>query len=372
MTRTALSAILLSFVFLISCKEAKNKGKAPLLTKTTNESIKVPTALADYWEYIGVAVNEPGFDIWGSSPIRDSQGIVHLFCARWSSENAFDTGWRFNSEIAHYTSRNPEGPFRFREIVGKGKGNGKWNSAGYHNPNIRKIDNKYVLVYIANDGAKMHGPNQRIGMLVSNDINGKWTDIPNEDEPLLSPPDDSTIWCYRSGCGVNNPSIIKHPNGKYHLYFKAMSGPRPEGKVSMGLAVSDHLEGPYIIRNKPITANERVIEDGYAFLWRNHICLLTTDNHGILEEGGGLLWISEDGLKFSPEPLSGFHNFERFYLDGHIPETANVRYTRKVKFERPQLLMDANNEPEYLYCPCGVALDGSDGTNCHVLKYQKI
>ena len=59
------------------------------------------------------------------------------------------------------------------------------------------------------------------------------------------------------------------------------------------------------------------------------------------------------------------------YLDGKVPEGANARYGNKVKFERPQLLMDANNDPEYLYCPSGVALDGSDGSNNYVLKYQK-
>ena len=54
-----------------------------------------------------------------------------------------------------------------------------------------------------------------------------------------------------------------------------------------------------------------------------------------------------------------------------MPEGANARYGNKVKFERPQLLMDANNDPEYLYCPSGMALDGSDGSNNYVLKYQK-
>ncbi|MFD2833108.1 glycoside hydrolase family protein [Gramella sp. AN32] len=238
---------------------------------------------------------------------------------------------------------------------------------------FRKIDDKYVLVYIANDGAKNHGPSQKIGMLISNSLNGPWKEIPNKNEPLLSPPNDNAIWCSGSGVGVNNPSLIKHPNGKYLLYFKAMAGAKGTGaKVSMGLAISEKLVGPYIIQPNPITTNEVRIEDGYAFLWKNQICLMTTDNHGILEKGGGLLWVSKDGVKFNAKPLSGFHNYQDFYLKGSFPKGANVRYGgKKVKFERPQLLLDANNEPEYLYCPSGVALDGSDGTNSYVLKYQK-
>jgi len=338
--------------------------------KRLQTSLNMPVTLSDQWQFIGEAVNEPGYDIWGSSPIRDEQGNVHIFCARWPSSTPFKTAWRYKSEIAHYVSENPEGPFHFIEVVRTGKGDKKWNAVGFHNPSIKKIDGKYVIVYIANDGAKNHGPNQRIGMLISDNINGPWLDIPNENTPLLSPPKDSTIWCFNSGIGVNNPSIIKHPNGKYYLYFKAMSGPRPKGKVSMGLAIADNLKGPYIIQKNPIVTNKARIEDGYAFIWRNHICLLTTDNHGILEKGGGLLWVSDDGLKFQSTPLSGFHNFRNFYLDGKFPEGANARYGKNIKFERPQLLMDEDNNPEFLYCPCGVALDGSDGTNSYVLKYK--
>jgi len=360
--------IAISVIFYLAIKSKKINASE---LQNTENYIQTPVALSDQWKFIGEALNEPGYDIWGSSPIRDDKGNVHLFCARWSSDTPFKTAWRYKSEIAHYVSENPEGPFHFVEVVRKGKGNKKWNSVGFHNPSIKKIDGKYVLLYIANDGAKNHGPNQRIGMFLSDDINGPWLEIPNENQPLLSPPKDSSIWCFNSGLGVNNPSIIKHPNGKYYLYFKAMSGPRPKGMVSMGVAIANNLKGPYVIQKDPIVTNKARIEDGYAFIWRKHICLLTTDNHGILEKGGGLLWISEDGLKFKSEPLSGFHNFQNFYLKGEFPEGANARYSKNIKFERPQLLMDSDNNPQYLYCPCGVALDGSDGTNSYVLKYQE-
>lgn len=355
-------------ILFISCKEKKN-NKARIV----EVRIPVPTEMSNQWKFIGEAINEPGYDVWGSSPIRDDQGNVHLFSARWSSETAFKTAWRFNSEIAHYVSKKPEGPFKFVETVRKGKGDGNWNASGFHNPSIKKIDDKYVLIFIANDGAKNHGPSQRIGMLVSDNLYGPWVEKPNKDKPLLSPPNNESIWCCNSGLGVNNPGLIKHPNGKYYLYFKAMAGPKGEGaKVSMGVAISEKLEGPYVIQPNPITTNKVRIEDGYAFIWKNKICLLTTDNHGILEKGGGLLWVSDDGLKFDAKPLSGFHNYQDFYLEGIFPKGVNIRYGgKKVKFERPQLLMDANNEPEYLYCPSGIALDGSDGTNNYVLKYKE-
>ncbi|MDN3665300.1 glycoside hydrolase family protein [Algibacter miyuki] len=372
LAKLTLLTITISATFFIACKENTSKKTETSTEVTSKPYEKMPTAMSDQWAFIGESINEPGYDVWGSSPIRDEQGNVHLFSARWPSNTPFKTAWRFNSEIAHYEAKSPEGPFRFKGVIGQGKGGNAWNAAGFHNPNIRKIDDKYVLVYIANDGDKQHGPSQRIGMLISDNIYGPWIETPNKNTPLLSPPNDNTIWCHNSGLGVNNPSIIKLPNGKYHLYFKAMAGPKGSGaKVSMGVAISDKLEGPYLIQPDPITSNKARIEDGYVFLWRNQVCLLTTDNHGILEKGGGLLWVSEDGLKFNSEPLSGFHNFQQYYLNGQVPEGANPRYGKHVKFERPQLLMDANNEPEYLYCPSGVALDGSDGSNNYVLKFRK-
>jgi hypothetical protein len=331
-----------------------------------------PAPIADNWEYLGEVLNEPGYDIWGSSPIRDEGGKIHLFSSRWPSSIKFSDGWRFESEIAHYISDKPEGPFTFKEVVlSPEKDVNGWKAAGFHNPNIRKVGDKYVLVFIANDGNPKHGPSQCIGMILADNINGPWESIPDDNTPLLSTPDEKEIWCFNSGCGVNNPSLLQHPDGRFLLYFKAMTGPRPEGRISMGVAISDSLEGPYIIQPKPITANQKIIEDGYAFVWRNQICLLTTDNHGILETGGGLLWTSNDGLSFNSEPLSGFHNFADFYLKGKIPASAKVRYGNKVKFERPQILLDSVGEPEYLYCPSGIALDGSDGTNCYLLRYKK-
>ncbi len=333
----------------------------------TGTNVEQPEPLADQWELVGEAVNEPGWDIWGSSPIRDDKGRIHLFCARWPADIPFDKAWRRNSEIAHYVADKPEGPFTYVRTIGKGAGKG-WNAVGYHNPNIRKIGDRYVLVFISNDGGPQHGPNQRIGMMVAESLYGPWNLVPDDSKPLLSPPEDEAIWCHASGCGINNPSLLAHPNGKFYLYFKSMSGPRPEGKVSMGVAIADKLEGPYVIRKDPITSNNRVIEDGYAFIWRGHICLMTTDNHGMLERGGGLLWVSKDGVTFDEKPLPGFHNLRTFYLKEKLPENIKHHYTDQVKFERPQILMGKDGEPAYLYCPSGSALDGSDGTNAYVLR----
>ncbi len=357
------SIILLLSLSIFSCHTGAQ-------SKTSKS--KIPVATSDYFKFQGEAINQSGYDIWGSSPIRDQEGNIHLFSARWPGNIPFLSAWKYNSEIAHYVGKTPVGPFKYVNTVASSKViNGKWQTNGFHNPNIRKIGDNYALVYIANDGAKQHGSTQFIGMMLTDDINGDWTSVPNVDTPILQTPKDSAIWCYNSGCGVTNPSLLEHPNGRFYLYFKAMTGPRPAGKVKMGVAIADQLEGPYVIQKSPITSNDKAIEDGYAFLWRNHVCLLTTDNHGILERGGGLLWVSKDGKTFDAKPMSGFHDFGKVYLNGNIPAEMKSHYGNQVKFERPQILMDKEGEIEYLYCPSGVAIDGSDGTNCYVLKYEE-
>lgn len=75
---------------------------------------------------------------------------------------------------------------------------------------------------------------------------------------------------------------------------------------------------------EPVTKNNKAIEDGYAFVYNDKICLLTTDNHGILEAGGGILWKSDNGLDFN-EYEYGFYRFDK-YLPAEALEHAKQLY----------------------------------------------
>lgn len=319
------------------------------------------TNLADLWVYVGQVLTEPGWHLWGASPIRDDAGRVHLFVARWPVRARFDPGWRHDSQIAHYVGERPEGPFHFVNVALAGTGRG-WDAVGMHNPCIRRVGNRYALFHIANSwegGRRGHGPNQRIGLRVADTLDGPWRKVAN-DGLALAP----GAWCAGSGCGVNNPAFVQAPDGRLLLYFKAKPG--PTGGVRMGVAVAKRLEGPWRIQPRPVTANDRTIEDGTAFVWQGRIRLLTTDNHGILERGGGLLWSSDDGLLFDPEPAHALHPL-RVYLGGRAPAGARFHYGRETKFERPQMLME-QGRPAWLYAPSGTALHGEDGTGVHLLR----
>ncbi|WP_167618921.1 glycoside hydrolase family protein [Maribellus sediminis] len=324
---------------------------------------------ADKWEYKGIAVQDSGYTIWGASPIYGDDGKVHLFVARWPGELKVDPGWRTHSEIAHYVGDTPEGPFVFSDVAVKGdieeKANGNpsiQKTYAPHNPAIHKVDSLYALFFIMNSGIEEHPSNQFICLATSKSLYGPW-EMAGENGKILTPPDNPDYWNYQASNGVNNPAFLQHPDGGYFLYFKSE-------KAKMGLAVAENLEGPYVQMPFPVTSNNRNIEDGYAFMYMGKFALLTTDNHGIIEEGGGILWTSEDGIHFDTYE-KGFHRINQ-YTNVDMNKVA-VHYGPKnrsyAKFERPQLLLK-NGKPEYLYVPSGTNIYGGDCTVSYVLKFK--
>lgn len=328
---------------------------------TLGSKAQAQKTFADHWLFKGVAVSEPGYFLWGASPIEDEKGCIHLFIARWKIEHTFDTGWRSHSEIGHYVSDSPEGPFKFSDLALAGTGKETWDKYGIHNPAIHKVGNKYVLLYISNNNYKrpFHPSNQCIGMMTSNSLYGPWKKV-GKDGLILSPSKNPKHWTYKASNGVNNPAFLQHPDGGFLLYFKSEGG-------KMGVAFAENLEGPYVMFPRPVTKNDLSIEDGYAFNWKGQICLLTTDNHGILEKGGGILWKSDNGIDFDKYE-SGFHVFPSY-----LPKDNTVKFKQNYgpfpKFERPQVLM-REGQPSYLFVPSGANMFGDDETVVHVLKFE--
>lgn len=342
-----------------------------LITKGFSQNEK---SFADHWDFVGPAVEEPGYTIWGSSPIMGDDGKVHLFVARWPGELKVDPGWRTHSEIAHYVGESPEGPFVFSDVAVKGDIENKApanpaihkvkmeNSFAPHNPAIHKVDSLYALFFIMNSGIEKHPSNQFIGLATSKSLYGPWK-MASDNGKILTPPENQKYWNYKASNGVNNPAFLQHPDGGYYLYFKSE-------KARMGLAVAENLEGPYVQMPFPVTVNDRNIEDGYAFMYNGKFALLTTDNHGMIEPGGGILWTSEDGIHFDNYE-KGFHRIND-YTDVDMNKVA-VHYGPKdrkyAKFERPQVLLK-DGKPWYLYVPSGTNIYGGDCTVSYVLKFK--
>ncbi|MBO9620724.1 MAG: glycoside hydrolase family protein [Niabella sp.] len=325
-------------------------------------AVKGMGSFANRWQFVGVSIHEPGYHVWGASPIIDEQGKVHLFAARWPKQYNVDPGWRSHSEIAHYVSDSPEGPFRFSDIVMKGTGKATWDKYAAHNPTIHKVADEYVLLYIGNSDYHQppHPSNQCIGMAVSKSLYGPWKKV-NSDGRLLTPPANKNYWNYKASNGVVNPALLPYKGG-FLLYFKSQG-------ALMGLAIAENLTGPYVQLPFPVTKNNKTIEDGYAFVREGKICLLTTDNHGIIEKGGGILWKSEDGVHFN-EYEPGFHLINEYVKPSGIKNPA-WHYGPKniMKFERPQLLL-ITDKPAYLYLASGCNIYGGNTTVNYVMKFK--
>ena len=77
---------------------------------------------------------------WGMAPIYDEKGKLHVF----NSIIPRNGSWIRHSKIAHYTADKPEGPYTFVEDVFSS------DEASYHNPQISKVGDTYVLVFLLN------------------------------------------------------------------------------------------------------------------------------------------------------------------------------------------------------------------------------
>lgn len=326
---------------------------------TVAEQESADRSWANRLGYVGVAVEEPGYHVWGSSPVVGPDGKTHLFVARWRIEEQFKA-WLTHCEIARYVADQPEGPFTYQEVVVKGSGKeGSWDYQSPHNPSIQRVGDRYVLTYIANAGGTKTQcvASQRIGMMIAESPEGPWKQV-GDHGMILAPPKDPAVWSFQSSVGVNNPALLEHPDGRFFLYYKAMK----KGDVRrMGVAIADRVEGPYSFSPKPLTSNKTTIEDGYAFVENGKVFLLTTNNR----DAAGYLWASDDGIHFS-EPILGYDKMQQYVGKQQL---SKAKVLRGRKFERPQLLMQ-NGRPTHLYVAAGANLSGGKGSHSCLLGIE--
>ena len=147
-------------------------------------------------------------------------------------------------------------------------------------------------------------------------------------------------------------------------YFKSSDAK----SAKMGLAIAEDLGGPYVQLPFPVTQNEQTVEDGYAFMLDGKFCLVTTDNHGLIEKGGGILWKSDDGIHFI-EKEQGFYPVVKYLGKEKLKNAVNHYSGSVIKFERPQVLM-IGNKPAYLYVTSGYHLFGGKSTASYIMKYK--
>ena len=321
---------------------------------------------------VGFVLQEPGWHVWCNAPVLADDGSIHLFVSRWPVKAGFEPGWYTACEIAHYRAERAEGPYRYVETVLKGDGRaGSWRKAAPHNVTVVRLpDKRYAMLFIANNGAPMKPGDpksfpatQKIGMFLASSLDGPWLPA-GRDGLILDTPADPAIWSHGSRVGVNNPTLLPMPDGKFHLYYKALSD-RFGAVRRMGLAIADRVEGPYRFEPAPLTANEGTIEDGFAFRLRDEVCLLVTDCHGA-GFGGGYIYRSRDGRTFDPKPVRAFEPLDRYVTTWAGPKHHYFKWV----LQRPALLLDRAGHPTHLFAPSGTAPEGGDGTASFLFRIE--
>jgi hypothetical protein len=355
--------------------------KQLITTVVCAEAMAVETVSPLQLECLGVAAKRENSHVWGSSPIMDPDGKVHIYAAQWKrpgkggfggkTKDGEKTGWTSSSQIAHYVGDKPEGPFEFVRIAVPDK-DGEFNAP--HNPTIKYIDGKYVLLFIVNSG----GPDsQRIMMYVADDLNDHWRPAAGAepDGTLLRKSTDTNIWDHTAMLGNANPCLIKH-DGKYKLYFKAVipvldtfesKGRLKDRTWTYGVALSNTLEGPYIKEPERITETYHPVEDACVFTHENRVWMLTRDMNEV-RGGGGLLWVSDDGMEFDYEKaVLGFHHLDHYIGKEEAAKLKNYRGSKEGHLERPQVLF-IDGKPAYLYMATGLGLPEPYGSCSYVFK----
>jgi len=278
---------------------------------------------------------------WGMAPIYDEDGKLHIF----NSVIPNDGVWIKNSKIVHWTADSAEGPYTLQGDLFVS------DEAGYHNPQISKVGDTYVLVYLYNKLNDANGSKQEVGIATAKSLDGPWTENPlNPIIPASGEMGGATI------NHASNPTFVATPDGKYRIYFKSMTTKHRYREISM--AVSDKIEGPYVnYEGNPLISyadHEIDIEDPYAFYYKGYYYMIVEDRRGVknllegnpipldkIKNGGnrpGLIYKSKDGINWGIPEVGYQTNTEYF----------GVQLART---ERPHILWK-DGHPEYLFLAC--------------------
>lgn len=277
---------------------------------------------------------------WCMAPIYDETGKLHVFMSAIPDSGS----WNSDSKIVHYTADQPEGPYTFVDTTFSSK------TATYHNPQISKVGDTYVMVYLWKLSSTP-GINQAVGIATTKSLDSVWTE--SSYNPIIQPtykPGEA------NGLHASNPTFLVDADGKFRIYYKSISDKyAPEMYREISMAISDNIEGPYVnYPDNPLIsyANMNIdIEDPYAFYYKGMYYMIVEDRMGVkdaleghpipakeIKAGGnrpGLIYKSKDGINWG-RPEIGYQT-NSFYFNEELSRT-----------ERPHILW-RDGKPECLF-----------------------
>ncbi|MDR0901141.1 MAG: glycoside hydrolase family protein [Opitutaceae bacterium] len=251
--------------------------------------------------------------VWCGSVIKVGDDY-HMFASRWPKKTHFPEDYRTHSEIVRAVSKNPLGPYEFKEVVIARRDGGFWDSGMAHNPEIHKIGDTFVLYYIGSDGVTMQKNGKyyvrKTGCATAKSIEGPWH---RGERPLINQES-------------NNPSVYLEAGGPVKMIFRG-------SLLRNRVATAPAFDGPFKIVNQAVWPDAE-LEDFTLFKHGGKYHFICEDNRGKItgRKDWGAHFVSENGV------------------DGWRLFTPAAAYTREIKFtdgtslecvrrERPQLLI---------------------------------
>jgi hypothetical protein len=375
--------IMLLVCFFASCKKPVYYYQAqPINLKVINENGKIRVEGSSVFQL-------PDSFVWCGSPVQIKDRYF-LFFSAWESGPEippFNESWLTHSKTGIAVSDSPFGNFHSIEIILKGKNalgdSTAWDAQSAHNPLIKEFDGRYYLYYVSSvdPGVQPAGSpgenltkrnrlqqNQKIGVIEfrSTDelLAGKFT---RSEKPLLTPrtrvkpdnvidPSPAGTIAKPDNLIVVNPAVVFRPSdGKYLLYFKGNIYD-PNWRGVHGVAIGDSPAGPFTATDNFVfdfddgSGKKVSAEDPYVWYHKKDKCFyaVVKDFNGKLtgNEPGLALLQSVDGLDWKPATISMFMKKELVLKDGTVVKVDRL--------ERPQLLLDKNDDPIVLYAACSI------------------
>lgn len=327
--------------------------------------------------------------VWCGSAIRaEEDGKYYLFYSAMESgpeKPEFIDAWLLGSMIGVAVSDSPYGGYKDIGIIYNKDGyrpdNSSWDAQMAHNPHVKRYNGKYYLYYCgtADPGEKAFvkgklsrrdrlQQNQKLGVLCFNSIKelleGKFT---CNEQPLLAPrtrvkpdnvlePSPEGTVAQPDNLILVNPAVVYHSlKKKYYLYFKG-NVYDPTWRGVHGVAIADAPEGPFMVQDDYVfefeTGNNRKLNAEDPFVWyhRKDNCFYAVFKDftgGFTKDKPGLaIMYSDDGIHWKLPEHSLFMNKEIILKNG--------KHIEVDRLERPQLLLDENDEPIVLYSACSI------------------
>ena len=300
---------------------------------------------------------EEGWWNWGMAPIYDENEKLHVFMSTIPNSGR----WIKDSKIVHFTADKPEGPYTFIDTTFSSK------SVTYHNPQVSKVGDRYVMVYLIKERTTPR-IEQQIGIATTKSLDEPW--VESKYNPIIKASGDM------DGASIihaSNPTFLVDEDGKYRIYYKSVTdknSPKQYREISM--AISDHIEGPYEnYKENPLISYADLgidIEDPYAFYYKGMYYLIVEDRMDVKSAleghpksldkkqlGGkrpGLIYKSKDGINWE-RPEIGYQT-NHYYFNQELARS-----------ERPNILWK-NGAPEYLFLAC----HDEDPTAGYILKIE--